>query len=358
MSKYPKNIRDHILNHQGHWMGPRVQQLVGIKNDNKTTLYAFYDLEKSPSSFDIIPFLALAEDYRVKETKCNTIHVIIVPGSNHGFRSVSNPHNTDNWDLENKRWRLRNLLPDCCWLLPSCKAVSVLETRKEAELIYKNAAHVFPEINYTIGTPIERYNWINIFKRAIIKGVIDLPLKAPEMAKIHVKRWLDFIAPNKKIVTLNLRETIETPRNSSIESWAAFYHLINNKEYQPIFVRDAENNLSSLPLELKNTIIFPEANHVEYRSALYELSYLNMFVSNGTAAMAWFNPNVNYITFKLLSKIPEYTSCSIEFFALQGFAVGEQPEFVKKNQKWIWNYEDNLESLVNGFHSMKDIIDG
>ncbi len=49
-------------------------------------LYAFYDLKVAPATFDIAVFLIIAEIER-KNTGCNHLQVIIVPGPDDGFRS-------------------------------------------------------------------------------------------------------------------------------------------------------------------------------------------------------------------------------------------------------------------------------
>lgn len=332
-------------------MGPGVRPLNGVKSNHRNTLFCFYDMEKSPSSFDIIVFLTLAENYRIYKTKCDSIHLVIVPGSNQGFRS--SPNGNDIWDINNKIWRLHHMITNSCWLLPSCKGVSILETRTEAEFIFKMSSFTFP-VGYTVLNPFEHHNWNSVFKWMVENNKLDLPLQSSIIAKNKIDKWLKSNT-NNKTVTLNLRECSTPARNSNINNWIALSRIIENDGYTPIIVRDAEANFDPLPEAFKNTLIFPEANHIEFRLALYELCDINLFVTNGIASLAWFSKNIKYAMCKLLSNDPELTSNCIEFFTHSGFLVGEQPFFTMPYQKWIWNYDDNLNDLINIYYEMKSI---
>lgn len=350
--KQKKNIIKSILEDRGYWNGKGVKELYNVKDNNTSTLYAFYDLEKSPSGFDINVFLNLAEHYR-KNLCCDSIHVVIVPGSNSGFRSVPHDHRRDKWEIDSMIWRLRHLLPYCCWCLPSCKALSILESRIEAKNIIDKSKYVYPE-KYTVDDPCERCNWSHLFKKIFREKKIDLHLRAENYALDKVKNWLNQF--DKKVVTISLRESVEIPRNSVIAHWKEFAQYLKSKDYIPVFLRDAEQNLNPILEELRDEIIFPESNHLGFRMALYELSHLNMFVNNGTASLAWFNPNVKYIMCKILSNIKDYTSCSASFLEHCGFIIGEDPPFVQKGQKWIWNTHDNTDILISSFENFENEI--
>lgn len=326
---------------------PGVSPLKGVKSDNKDTLYAFYDLEKSPTCFDISVFLMLAENYRIKNN-CSSCHVIIVPGSNNGFRAVPNKEGFDSWPINVMKWRLINLLPDCCWLLPSCSGVSILESRKEAEFIVSNAKHVYPE-NYDLKNPVERCNWPQLFKKYFQGEKNFCHFSAPEIALEKVSNWLTQFS--SQTVTLNIRTTPETSRNSNLIEWVYFSKYLKDSGYTPIFVIDAETTLDPLPAILDQETIFPESNNIMYRMALYELSYMNTFVNNGVASLAWFNQKVNYIMYKILHNAP---NSSEAFLEKCGFKIGENPPFANKHQKWVWNYDDNLSTLINYFNEMRN----
>lgn len=359
MNEYSKKINPMILgkitNSREVWMGRGCKSLKGVKDNNNTTLYAFYDLEKSPCSFDILLFLTLAENYRVKHTACDSVHIVIVPGSNHGYRSRVSEEDIN---INYLNWMKIHVLSETCWLLPSVTAVSCLETRKEAELLYNYSNNTYPnKQDYSIEFPIERMNYSHIINEIVSSENFIKPIKANEQAIAQVSNWVNYVGKGKKIVTLLLRESLsETARNSSLQTWGALYALIQNDEIQPVIVRDAERSLDPIPQELTNAIIFPEANHVDLRMALFELSHLNMFIMNGTSALTWFNPNINYLLFRPLSKIPEYTSGSLEFYINQGLIVGKQPPFAGPHQKWIWNYEDDLSTLISCYQDMLDFL--
>ena len=96
----------------------------------QNALYAFYDLEVMAASFDIIPFLIFAEKCRVTQ-KLESLHIIIVPGSKQGFaKGYFEYYQSVTPDKKKVRfayleWRVRNILVPCCWLMPSCKQLTV-----------------------------------------------------------------------------------------------------------------------------------------------------------------------------------------------------------------------------------------
>ena len=97
-------------------------------NKQSNVLYAFYDLQVSPTTFDIIPFLVLADQERIN-CSCDYLHVVIVPGPEDGFREgtvEAYRHNGfKNIGADYLESRLRNILVPCCWLIPSCKQITI-----------------------------------------------------------------------------------------------------------------------------------------------------------------------------------------------------------------------------------------
>ena len=92
-------------------------------------LYAYYDLNLSPISFDFVVFAINAEVIR-RRLQYSAIHFIIVPGTAGGFRA-----DDSEYDLDNKLWRLSNIVTPICRLMPCPPSVSTCQTREEAKRI-------------------------------------------------------------------------------------------------------------------------------------------------------------------------------------------------------------------------------
>ena len=77
-----------------------------------------------------------------------------------------------------------------------------------------------------------------------------------------------------------------------------FCQVIRSRRILPIVIRDAEKITEETPKELDGITQFPEAVfNMELRIALYELSYICMFVSNGPAEIGFYNKNISYLYF-------------------------------------------------------------
>ena len=85
-------------------------------------LAAFYDLAVSPNTFDIFVFLVLAEIER-RASRCDAMHLYIVPGPQQGFR-----HDTDVKNLSRQQYIQRNVLLSSHALMPSCAGVTLCST--------------------------------------------------------------------------------------------------------------------------------------------------------------------------------------------------------------------------------------
>src|SRR5215469_2479601 len=117
------------------------------------TLLAVYDLSVSPTSFDLTTFLALADLHRRRSAN-GAMHVIFVPAPGAGFWG------NESFDVEQKRWRMRNLLVPLCSLWPSCRGVTVLAKRDEARHWLRRArGQIFP-VGYRLDRPVtDVFQW-------------------------------------------------------------------------------------------------------------------------------------------------------------------------------------------------------
>jgi len=317
-------------------------------------MYAFYDLEVSAATFDVALFMVLAEQARI-DSRCASLHVVIVPGSENGFKpgtiDLANKYKNQ---IENFQWRLRNILIPTCWLIPSCRQVTVCGSRNEAQAFQSSLPrHIFPK-GSTIRFP-KKYYHINHVIEAMQDSMLP-SIHATTKSKEYIKHWIKTNARGKKVVTITLREYDSFPdRNSSLKDWAKFVMGLNKDIYFPVILRDTEKDFDSIPKELEGLSIFHEAVwNVELRVALYELSYLNMCVNNGPATLLMMNKNIRYIMVKLITESLEGTST--EYYKSKGINYGESLPWATQFQKYVWE-DDTYEVIKREFESMCKLIE-
>ena len=316
-------------------------------------LYAFYDLAVSPATFNIVEFLVPAEMER-RRIGCHFLHVVIVPGPDNGFRA----DNFDTgYDVENKRWRLKNILVPSCWMFPSCNYVTVCASREEAMSIYSSVSkNIFPT-DYNINYPVAHYGTIWIIKALSTQNVFPA-IEASETAITFAKEWISAHCINNKVITITLREsTYELERNSDFSEWGRFLAFLDKSIYCPVIIRDTESAFKPLPkdLEVDGCPVFYEAPwNLEIRSAIYEISYLNMGVSNGPMIMCIMNQKARFQIFKLLN-----IACGIDkkhWMHFHGISSGENLPWCNNLQELVWE-DDTFDVLKRSFLKMVNRIE-
>lgn len=316
----------------------------------KTTLYACYDFKKSPITFDICNFLCLAEAHRL-EHGFDRLHLVTVPGPHQGFRDKGVVSD------ESKQWRLRNIINDCAWLVPSCQNVTNFYSREEANIfLNRMGACTFPEGYDVLSSPIPKYNWKHINNASDQGKDLQFLSAGPEAKKI-IGRWLKKTAGLKKVVTVTLRQTeYETARNSNVDQWEHFLSSLDQNIYFPVIVPDFDYGFSSSDCFSNEICVLPHVVwDVELRSALYEMSYLNFFINNGTTTLGYFNRKVNLIIMKWVVEEVRVTSSSFLLDEM-GFKAGQTPKFFGKLQKLCWE-DDVVENIDREFKIMVEKIE-
>jgi len=324
----------------------------GRKQDD--VLYAFYDLQVSANTFDIILFLILAEHARIS-LGCNALHIIIVPELDEGYSKLKTYKKigSKNFDLDYMRWREKNILIPCCFLLPNIKKVTSCISRAEAQafesLLVK---HIFPD-GYSVRFPIESYSLNHI-----INSEGDLPtLQSGSEAQRIINDWITTNTNERKIITITLRESYyEQKRNSNIKDWGEFARSLDHNKYLPVIIRDAETVFTPIPNELNDLVFFNEVIfNIELRAALYELSYLNMLVNNGPVLVARWLKDSKSITFKMIVEESGGAVTESHFRSL-GLNPGSQYQPNSPFHNLIWE-DDNYNVIVREFEKMCELIE-
>jgi len=320
-------------------------------------LYAFYDLGVSPVTFDIIQFLILAEARR-RKLGCDHLHVVFVPGPKDGFSPVEvsayRKLGQMDCDADLMRWRLRNILVPLCWLIPSCRQLTICSSLEEAQILERRMArHIFPT-GYTVQFPKESYS---LFQLTTAQFREDIPasIQATAQAKRFVDEWMQCRSGGRKVITISMRNCPYQPeRNSNTKAWGEFIRSLDPDIYYPVIVNDTWIAFKSSLPELDGLITFPEASwSMELRAALYELSYLNLSVSCGPVYLCVFDSRTRYLVFNMLR--PPKPNLA-RFFRSEGIEPGSQFRHAGPFQRLVWK-DDNFPVIQEEFQRMCDKID-
>ncbi len=315
-----------------------------IPTKQKNTLYAFYDLEVSPVSYDFLNFIVLAEQERTQK-KLKYLHFVVVPGKTDGFRKDDQFY----YDLETKWWRLKNIITSACWLIPSCHGVTICSSRQEAYALELSLSRmIFPQY-YSVLHPNAHYRLARVFEES--RKSFDLPgIQAPPGARNYVKDWIQIHGLEKKrIITINLREaSYQEKRNSNLEEWGKFIKSVDLNVYAFVVLRDLEKAFVPLPNDFKNTYILEAALfNIEIRLALIEASFLNLGVNTGTMGLCWQSRSAAYLNFKMITEGYPTASTPEKFISI-GLLPGSQFPFAKSFQRLIWE-DDKVDVIQKEF---------
>jgi len=304
------------------------------ESSNPNFLTAFYDLNVSPMSFDYFTFLALADLARRKHGK-EFIHIVIVPNFGDGFLDWKGVD--VGYDVSQKQWRVFNVIIQASWLVPSVKQLTLCNRREEGAEIYdKFSGAIYPD-GHSMEKPVMGWDKGLTSWHAYQDEELQC-LGASESAKKIMAKWLSVRAGDKKVVVLTFREASYFPaRNTDLKEWGDFARSIKDQGYYPVIIRDAEKIAELPPPELEGLTEFPEAVfNMELRIALYELSYIAMFVSNGPSEIGFYNKEIPYLYFVTGNWLTERPTP----FESQGIAYGQTPSFATAFQQWVWREVD------------------
>lgn len=255
------------------------------------TLYAFYDLEVNPNCFDIVKFVVLADLAR-READCAHLHFLFVPSSVDGFRA------DDQFEQENREWRLRQIMLPVCSLIAACKGVTICASRDEAEFIETEVAqHIFPH-GHSTQKPVQLFEWAEVAV-ATAMGKEVPSIQVGGQAREYIKTWIQEHAGGRQVVSITLREmSWQVERNSRVDDWLAFARSLDTEKYYPVIIRDTDAIFFDTPEKFDGLPQFSEAGvNLELRAAFYEECFLNMMVGNGPVELCALNTKVRYVMF-------------------------------------------------------------
>jgi len=303
------------------------------------TLIAFYDLQVSPVTYDVIWFVAGADMAR-RKAGLEKVRFVVVPGWEEGLREEQEEYERV-VDRDARRARLVDMLVPVMNLLPACAGVTLAASRAEAARLRTIGALVYPSL-YDPAFAMT-YDEREILQAARA-GEPIAKLESSRDARRHVKRWLETHAKGRKLVTVTLRYYDYMPmRNSNLDAWSRLAADLDPREYAVLFIPDTEQSFGSLPDALRSRMVaFEAAWNVGLRMAFYESAYLNLGVNCGPLLLCFFNPAIRCIMFKMVTQaVPQSTKSAMRG---HGFELGGNLSFATRFQKWVWE-DDTLEVI-------------
>ena len=278
-----------------------------------------------------------------------SFEIILLPGFEEGFRSAT--YHT----AEHKHFRVSNIIVPCANNHPKCSGVRSFKTRKDAYEIEKRYSDAIFPPSYKIDEPFGYYAWGATWQM-IHKGNYIQTIRARPEARKWGRSWLKKECGDKKPIVITLREHHYQPeRNSDIRETTAFLSSLDAGEYAPVIIRDHEASLGEVPEEIQQFTICPFAPwNIDFRTALYELAYIAMFINNGPWLLGVLNDAVNCVVTKLATD--EVAVSSRKWLSEQGFIPDQKPSFLGPHQTVLWN-RDRQTNLQHGFDEVKAALD-
>lgn len=332
------------------WAIPRsiLRQLAEPKATNPDTLYAFFDLQVAPITYDA-GWFATAADRMRRQKNLARIHFVIIPGSKDGFREERTAYESV-IDTATRLWRLYNVVIPILTLAPAYAGLSVLPNRDAVRSLRATAGNrVYPS-DYEPGLPIAHLP-IELLKSPPCQNEEIGILRSHIQAIRYIDRWKTPRLLGRKLITITLRNYAFMPaRNSNTEAWVAFAHRLDSAKYLPLFILDTESTLDPLPDIFSGFEVFHEASwNVGLRMALYESSHVNLGVNNGPLFMCALNARTRLLIFKIITpSVPQTTE---ELMSKLGFKIGGQLPFATPFQRLVWE-DDTLETIEREFYRL------
>lgn len=314
------------------------------------TLYAFYDLQVAPISYDVSWFVATADRAR-RRMGLSRLHFVIVPGIKNGLREERKAYESV-VDATSRLWRLHNIIVPMLALVPSFAGLSILPSRNTVGAFRAAAGNRVYPAHYEPSIPVASWPTELLNEPGEEIGV----LRSHPQGLRYVERWLASRLAGRRLVTITVRDYNFMPtRNSNLDAWASFAERLDTAKYLPVFVLDTERTLDPLPTPLARFEVFREASwNLWLRMALYEVSHLNLGVNNGPLFMCLHNSRTRVLIFKIVT--PSAPQTTEDFMVSLGFKIGGQVPFATSCQRLVWE-DDNLETIEREFARMTRLIE-
>ena len=318
-----------------------------VKQEKRSVLFATYDLESLPLSYDIAFFIQAAEVTR-QNLDCESIVLTILAPEDIDNQAGVSKEVYSVVDGHAREFRINNICLQMGQLMPTVESLTVK---------YRNTRDITQEIHgvnvceYPTGKPAhnEHYKLLNQYPGHVTG------FSASIEAHRIVNKWLKRISAGRKVICISLRQyKVDIERNSNISEWAEFAWWLDKREYSVVVVPDTDHLADFYESPLSIYPVFePACFLIDLRMALYELAYLNMFVSNGPAYAATLFKKINYLMFKIT--LNDVLLASPDVLEWLGYEIGGSPKYATPFQHWVWE-SDTADVLYRKFMMMDKLL--
>lgn len=298
-------------------------------NQPESIVTAYYDLKNAPITFDFCQFIVAAAAYARSRGQYFFDLVIVADG----FRNIT--AREQQYTLSERRWRLWNLTIELTKIVPQVRDVSVLRTPLTSCAADSYPKGYNPKFNNHI--PYD----IPTVRKAHDSGIEVRVFKPSEYALAAAAKLTR--KSGGKYVTITLRKAeFDAVRDSRVEEWYEFSHLIKKHGYEVIVIPDQDDALGDETInEFDWRVLNVAAMSVDLRLALYTQATMN-YVTNGGAIGLFLYSNAPFMWYSIM--IEESKVATAGFYRNQGIEVGEKFPWLGDNQRMIWK-PDTLENL-------------
>ena len=310
------------------------------RKERDDLLYAIFDMECAPITFNVVEFLVAAE-YESRNINKNGFVVVVVPLEKEPL--YKNDEYLSVVDSASKSWRFQNIVLPIISLSSSCKGIHILPRRKDVELYVRNF-DIYPDIYDSKNI---RYLDIREFYRKFDRPNMFEGLRATKQGLRYVDKWIKANNINKPIVTITIRNYgFDKVRNSNLDAWSRFSTYLDGSGYVPVIIPDIDGDDLGQTYFSDGFIYKEAAWNMMLRMALYELVYLNFFVSGGPLSLAIMNPKCSYIAMNLFAEGSVIDTK--DAYKKIGYDVGTNYKFSTENQKLVYD-TDSYDNIVSEF---------
>lgn len=225
-------------------------------------LTAFYDLDHSPVSYDVVTWLIRA----LMEAQGSRLHCVIVPKEN-GFAGFA--RRWGGHDEYETRWRLWHIVVPVMQLAGA--TVTLADSREQA-LLLKTGRYWWPEGKAYSARPI-----IEASRAGKTIPRLQASIQARRVAAARIAAY------GRPVVTMTLRQMTRDPdRNTDPAAWRDAAETIEHWGYRVIEIRDTSELLKTGFCDYLSL-------DVDLRLAVYESAVLNLIGNNGPAGLLWYS---------------------------------------------------------------------
>ena len=308
------------------------------KNKSNDYLYAVFDLEISPITFNIGEFLCAAELESIKRNKKGVV-LVIVPKKIKSFEFITEYEKAI--DSDSIKWRIENIVIQVAGLHEACAGINILPNRSDVQEVL-TSHETYPAL-YD-GTNLRYADLSDLYasKPYDFKG-----LRATDQGKKYIKKYLSSMEIEKKFVTLVVRSSeYDRARNSNKEELSKFVHYLLSKGYHPIVVPDTDAAFDNETLFDSKYIFRDCCWNVGLRLALYELSFVSIFGPGGAGAIMLYDSECPCI---LINAIVEESIVSTSMaYERAGIKEGDQWSFLPRHQ-FVSYKKETVHNLITEF---------